>query len=1423
MAYSTTYDEQDTGYFSSLASAYSDAPNSASTPFYLAAGNFNSAKGLLTAAYGLADRDAYALGILYKGSYYFSASTSYWFFGSGYSSYVSPAITIYDSNTTAVTNNYASNLTLNINTPGQYFLSVSGSTFQSSQYEVYYTFTPEINISPSNVSLAISGNLRAGSTVVASGNFLDGNGVQIANSINGYIYSWYTTNGSEILKVGDSPLYTIRSADQGKYLSFFISYIDDAGYYESVLSSLSFVPAVSNSGPTGNVTISGTPTQGQTLTAANSLADADGLGAITYTWKASGTTVGTGTTYTLKQAEVGKTITVTASYTDGGSTAESVTSSATSAVGNVNDAPVLTAAGPALTPITEDDTANAGQTVASMLGNSLSDVDAGALQGIALRGVTGSSGRWQYSTSAGSTWADVGTVLETSALLLPSTNFLRWLPDGTNGTTATLVYHGWDQTSGSAGSKISVATRGGTTGYSHTTDSASLNVQSVNDAPAFSTGDGKLTTDIGAGSDLGLSVTLQPDGKILVAGYSSNGSNSDFALVRYNANGSVDTTFDGDGKLTTAIGTRDDIGYSVALQRDGKIVVAGTSFNGSNYNSDFALVRYNSNGSLDTTFDGDGKLTTAIGTSDDIGFSVALQPDGKIVVAGTSSFNFALVRYNADGSLDTTFDGDGKATTDIGANDAGVSIILQPDGKILVAGHSYSGSDNDFALVRYNADGSLDTTLDGDGKLTTAIGSSFDAGYSVALQPDGKILVAGHSYNGSNYDFALVRYNSNGSLDTTFDGDGRLTTAIGASTDSGLSVTLQPDGKILVAGYSSNGSNNDFALVRYNGDGSLDTAFDGDGKLTTDVSEYESGRSIILQPDGKILVAGAIWNGSNDDFALVRYNANGSLDTSFDGNYPALRNTSFFVEDGIATLLLNTAIRITDLELDAQGHYAGASLTLSRQGGANAQDVFSSGVAALGALTEGGALTVSGTTIGTVTQNSAGALLLSFNASATQSLVNTAIQGIAYRNTSHAPPASLELNWVFSDGNTGAQGSGGALAATGSTTVTITGVNDAPTGSLTITGTPTQGRVLTAANSLADLDGIPTSGTGAIAYQWRADGEPISGATGSTFTLTQAQVGKAISVTASYTDGGGTAESVTSEATVALANLDDPATGLVQIIGTPALGSLLSSSLSNLLDADGPITSTTWQWQRSISTGQGPLVWSDIASATAPSLAIPSGADYLGSTLRLAATTVDSLGGSTTLFSSPTDPIAGVSTQFSTRFWADAKPIANAVVQVGNATAQATGADGSVALSGIAGPSMTLSAQKPVTAADAPSHAQAVTLQDAVAILKMIAGQPANADGTPTSRLQSLAADFDGSGFVSLADALGVLRHAVGLQTPKPSWVFVEEGDDALPSILSPGIPGPVTIEVTPPGPIEVNLIGVLRGDVDGSYGVYGG
>jgi uncharacterized delta-60 repeat protein len=402
---------------------------------------------------------------------------------------------------------------------------------------------------------------------------------------------------------------------------------------------------------------------------------------------------------------------------------------------------------------------------------------------------------------------------------------------------------------------------------------------------------GIITTTIGTGNDAANSAILQPNGKIIAAGHSYNATDDDFALVRYNKNGSLDKTFGIDGKLTTAISSFNEAINSVALQADGKILVAGYSYNSTD-NNDFTLARYNPDGSLDTSFDFDGKVTTAFAGFKESAWSVFPQADGKIITAGwstvsTDNNDFALARYNADGSLDSSFDFDGKVTTPIGSsNDAGYRATLQADGKIVVAGRSWNGTKIDFALIRYNTDGSLDSTFDGDGKVTTAMGSVEDIIRSVITQLDGKIVVAGYSKNATDYDFALARYNTDGSLDSTFDGDGKLTTAIGSGNDQAFSMVLQSDGKILVAGYSTNATDADFALVRYNANGSLDTSFDGDGKLILAIGAAANSQKngLVLQPDGKIVVTGVTNNGTdNDDIAVVRFNPDGSLDTTFDG------------------------------------------------------------------------------------------------------------------------------------------------------------------------------------------------------------------------------------------------------------------------------------------------------------------------------------------------------------------------------------------------------------------------------------------------------------------------------------------------------------------------------------------------------------
>ena len=392
---------------------------------------------------------------------------------------------------------------------------------------------------------------------------------------------------------------------------------------------------------------------------------------------------------------------------------------------------------------------------------------------------------------------------------------------------------------------------------------------------SFGTG-GKVVTSFLGQDDFVRSIAIQSDGKIVVAGETKNGTYDEFALARYNPDGTLDTSFgNSGGKMITNSNNNGDHARSVAIQSDGKIVLAGAGDNTGN--DDFALYRYNTDGSLDSSFGTGGKVFTAVGSGNDFAESVAIQSDGKIVVAGNSyngsNDDFALVRYKTDGSLDTNFGTGGKVTTDISDADAAWSVAIQSDGKIVVAGQSWNGSDYDFALVRYKTNGMLDTSFDSDGKVTTAIGSGSDRAYSVAIQSDGKIVAAGRSSNGgSNDDFALVRYKTNGTLDTSFDSDGKVTTAIGSDLDVAYSVAIQSDGKIVAAGNSYNGSNDDFALVRYNTDGSLDTSFDSDGKVTTEVgSGSDVANSVAIQSDGKIVAAGNSKNGNYRDFALVRY------------------------------------------------------------------------------------------------------------------------------------------------------------------------------------------------------------------------------------------------------------------------------------------------------------------------------------------------------------------------------------------------------------------------------------------------------------------------------------------------------------------------------------------------------------------------
>jgi uncharacterized delta-60 repeat protein len=412
--------------------------------------------------------------------------------------------------------------------------------------------------------------------------------------------------------------------------------------------------------------------------------------------------------------------------------------------------------------------------------------------------------------------------------------------------------------------------------------------------PTFGTG-GQVTTDLNHSTDIANAVALQPDGKLVVVGqtYKHNDfSGEDFAVTRYNTDGTLDNTFGFGGKVRTDFPGLAAVPSSVAIQPDGKIVVAGGAFPTFTFLGNFELVRYNPNGSLDTSF-GNGGIVTTTFPEGSYAFDVALQPDGKIIAAGTvfvdfiigesSNTDFALARYNPDGTPDATFGSGGQVSTDfVGMEDDAFSVLIQPDGKIVAVGSANDPATfYDFAAVRYLANGTIDTTFGVAGKVRTDFGhADFDQARSAVLQPDGKIVAAGTAIfnNGLSEPFALARYNSNGTLDTTFSSDGKMFIDFGSFDQTAYSVFLQPDGKIVTAGYpNTESSDSDFLLARLKTNGSLDRTFGIGGKVRTSFGDLNGGAyGAVLQPDGKIVAVGfqATFTNKWSEFALARYLGN---------------------------------------------------------------------------------------------------------------------------------------------------------------------------------------------------------------------------------------------------------------------------------------------------------------------------------------------------------------------------------------------------------------------------------------------------------------------------------------------------------------------------------------------------------------------
>jgi uncharacterized delta-60 repeat protein len=387
------------------------------------------------------------------------------------------------------------------------------------------------------------------------------------------------------------------------------------------------------------------------------------------------------------------------------------------------------------------------------------------------------------------------------------------------------------------------------------------------------------TTRKGAGIILILALLL---GSALALG---GGHGTAFA-----ADGDLDPTFDSDGMVWDPYPEGE--AEAVAIQPDGKIVVAGERYL-PNSGWIFAVSRYLPNGSPDASFGGgDGHAAIDLGGGQFQGaHAVAIQPDGKIVVAGDGDvFNFTLLRFNADGSLDNTFGTYGVVHTDFinppGQDAAAYAVAIQPDSKIVAAGYTRDFNDYHFALARYNPNGSLDSSFDNDGRVATNFPGASAYAHAIAIYPSGSIVAVGNATTGTNSNFAIVRYNPNGSLFTTFGGGGMVTIDFIGLNDYARDVAIQADGKIVAVGTADLGVvyEDEFALVRLNVNGTLDTTFGGDGKVETDFfGNSDRAYGVAIQGDGKIVAAGSVvdWDGANIDFGLARYHTGGALDSSF--------------------------------------------------------------------------------------------------------------------------------------------------------------------------------------------------------------------------------------------------------------------------------------------------------------------------------------------------------------------------------------------------------------------------------------------------------------------------------------------------------------------------------------------------------------
>jgi uncharacterized delta-60 repeat protein len=377
---------------------------------------------------------------------------------------------------------------------------------------------------------------------------------------------------------------------------------------------------------------------------------------------------------------------------------------------------------------------------------------------------------------------------------------------------------------------------------------------------------GKLFVNPSAGADFFTDVAIQASDQKIVAVGGSGAANHPFEVYRFNPDGTPDSGFGlGDGRVSIDLSPGNDYAQSVAIQADGAIVVAGV-VGGST--GRWGIARLTSEGVLDSTFSGDGKKTLNFTTGPDFANDVAIDASQRILVAGVTALadsSFAVARFTSSGNLDTSFSLDGIATANMTTGrDFSTTLVVDANNKVVAAGN-VSGAGGQVGLVRFTATGRLDGTFSGDGKVIRNLTTGSDAVWGMAMQADGKLVLAGES--GTNARMTLLRYNTNGTSDSTFSGDGAMTVDVTEFDDVAVGIALQGDGQIVAAGHANAEM---YAVIRVSSGGALDGTFGDDGvRLVNPTAAFDLAYGMAIQADGSIVAAGES-SGAGGRMSLVR-------------------------------------------------------------------------------------------------------------------------------------------------------------------------------------------------------------------------------------------------------------------------------------------------------------------------------------------------------------------------------------------------------------------------------------------------------------------------------------------------------------------------------------------------------------------------